>query len=135
MTWLARRRQLRAHTEQLRSVSVPRAVAAFLVAGLVVLSAIGVVLALALRQTATTQAIRDAATLTRLEATNVVGPVLLDEALVPGPAYDALDRVVRQRVLGQQIVRVQVWDATGPIGYSDATSLGGMRLPLATGAL
>ncbi len=130
MTWLSRRRQVRAHAEQLRSVSVPRAVAAFLVAGLVVLSAIGVVLALALRQTATAEAIRDALTLTSLEANNVVGPVLLDEALVPGPAYDALDRAVRQRVLGQQIVRVKIWDASGRIVYSDDASLVGERFPL-----
>ena len=132
MTWLAHRRQVRAHTEQLRSVSVPRAVAAFLVAGLIVLSAIGVVLALALRQTATTQAIQDSVTLTRLEADNVVGPVLLDEALVPGRAYDALNRVVRQRVLGQQIVRVKIWDASGRIVYSDDASLVGARFPLAS---
>lgn len=132
MTWLAHRRQVRAHTEQLRSVSVPRAVAAFLVAGLVVLSAIGVVLALALRQTATTEAIRDATTLTRLEANNVVGPVLLDEALVPGPAYDTLDRTVRQRVLGEEIVRVKIWDASGRIVYSDDAALVGMRFPLAS---
>jgi len=132
MTWLEHRKLVRAHTEQLRSVSVPRAVAAFLVAGLVVLSAIGIVLALALRQTATSQAIRDAATLTRLESSHVVGPVLLDEALVPGPAFDVLDRVVRNHVLGQQIVRVKIWDASGLIVYSDDTSLVGMRFPLAS---
>ena len=130
--WLTHRRQVRAHTEQLRSVSVPRAVATFLVAGLIVLSAIGAVLALALRQTATTEAIREASTLTNLVATDVVGPVLLDDALVPGPAHDALDQVVRQRVLGGQIVRVKVWDATGRIVYSDDTSLVGMRFPLAS---
>jgi len=130
MTWLAHQRQVRAHTEQLRSVSVPRAVATFLVAGLIVLSAIGVVLALALRQTATTDAIRDALTLTRLEANNVVGPVLLDEALVPGSAYDALNRVVRQRVLGEEIVRVKIWDASGRIVYSDDAALVGKRFPL-----
>ena len=130
MSWLSRRRQVRSDTEQLRSVSVSRAVATFLVAGLVVLSAIGVALALALRQTATDEAIRDARALTKYEANRVVGPVLLDDALVPGPAYDALDRVVRQQVLGDQIVRVKIWDATGRIVYSDDTSLVGMRFPL-----
>ncbi len=130
MSWLTHRRQVRAHTEQLRSVSVPRAVATFLVAGLVVLSAIGAVLALALRQTATTEAIREARTLTSLEAEQIVGPVLVDDALVPGPAYDTLDRVVRQRVLGDLIVRVKIWDATGRIVYSDDTSLVGMSFPL-----
>lgn len=132
MNWLTHRRQVRAHTDQSRSVSVPRAVATFLVAGLVVLSAIAVMLALALRQTATTQAIRDARALTNLMATDVVGPVLLDGAFVPGPAHDALDQVVRQRVLGDQIVRVKVWDATGRIVYSDDSALVGMRFPLAS---
>ena len=111
-------------------VSVPRAVGAFLVAGLVVLTAIGVVLALALRQTATEEAIRDARLLTDLAATSVVGPYLNDRALVPGPARDALDRVVRQRVLGTRVVRVKVWDASGRIVYSDDATLIGRRFPL-----
>jgi two-component system, NarL family, sensor kinase len=115
---------------RLRTVSVPKAVAAFLVAGLVVLTAVGVVLVLALRENATAQAIRDAATLTRLEATNVVGPVLGNDAFVPGPDHDALDHVVRHRVLGRQIVRVKIWDATGKVVYSDDTSVVGKRFPL-----
>jgi len=119
-----------ARNERLRSVSVPKAVAAFLVAGLVVLTAVGFVLALALRRTATDEAIREARMVTDLEAKSVVGQVLVDEALVPGPAYDALDRVVRQHVIGRQIVRVKVWDATGRIVYSDDSSLVGLRFPL-----
>jgi signal transduction histidine kinase len=109
---------------------VAKAVAAFLVAGLVVLSAIGVALALALRKTATDDAIREATLLTQLEATNVVGPVLNDKALVPGPANLLLDRVVRQHVLGDRIVRVKIWDATGRIVYSDDPTLVGKRFPL-----
>jgi two-component system, NarL family, sensor kinase len=116
-------------------VSVPRAVAAFLVAGLVVLSAIGVVLALALRQTATDEAIRDARLLTDLAATSVVGPYLNDQALVAGPGRDTLDRVVRQRVLGTHVVRVKVWDASGRIVYSDDATLIGKRFPLGAGEL
>jgi signal transduction histidine kinase len=127
---VAQRSQAITRTERLNTVSVPKAVAAFLVAGLVVLTAIGVVLALALRKTATDQAIRDASSLTRLEATDVVGQVLRDEALVKGPAYQALDRVVRQHVLGSRIVRVKIWDASGRIVYSDDASLVGKRFPL-----
>jgi two-component system, NarL family, sensor kinase len=119
-----------ARTDQLRSVSVPRAVAAFLVAGLVVLSAIGIVLALALRQTATTEAIHNARSLTAMMATAVVGPVLRDEAFVPGPNHDALDQAVRRLVLGNRIVRVKVWDATGRIVYSDDAALVGKSFPL-----
>jgi signal transduction histidine kinase len=115
----------------MRSVSVPKAVAAFLVAGLVVLSAIGIVLALALRQTATTKAVDDAGELTTLLATNVVGPVLRDEAFVPGPAHDALDLAVRRLLVSDRIVRVKVWNAAGRVVYSDDASLVGQSFPLA----
>jgi Signal transduction histidine kinase len=124
------RTQVPARTERLRTVSVPKAVAAFLVAGLFVLTAVGIVLALALRQTATAEAIRVARLVTSLEATSVVGQVLVDEALVPGPAYDKLDQVVRQHVISSQIVRIKVWDATGRIVYSDDRSLVGLRFAL-----
>ena len=97
---MSQRAEAMAETERLRTVSVPKAVAAFLVAGLVVLTSIGVALAIALRQTATTEAIREARALTTLEATGVVGPFLSDDAILPGPAYLALDRQVRQHVLG-----------------------------------
>lgn len=73
-------------------MSVGRAVAVFLLAGLVVLTVLGMVLALAQRQAATAEAIRDARTLTNLKAKDVVGPTLTSEALVPGPAQDELDR-------------------------------------------
>src|SRR5476649_1716693 len=45
----AQETQVLPRAERLRSVSVPKAVAAFLVAGLLVLTAVGLVLALALR--------------------------------------------------------------------------------------
>ena len=77
---------------------MPGAVAAFLVAGLVVLTVVGFVLALALRATATAEAIREALMVTNLEATAVVGPVLVDEAVRPGPAHETHDHVVRQRI-------------------------------------
>ena len=127
---MTQRTQVPARTERLRTVSVPKAVAAFLVAGLFVLTAVGIVLAVALRQTATTEAILQTRSLTSLEASSVVGPVLIDQALVPGSAQDALDRVVREYVLGTRVVRVKVWDATGRIVYSDDRSLVGLRFPL-----
>ena len=116
----------------LRSVSVGRAVATFLVAGLVVLGVVALLLSLAQRRTATAEAIRDARTVTNVEATDVVGPSLSDEALVAGtPAAAELDRIVRERVLGSRIVRVKIWDASGQIVYSDDQSLIGARFPLA----
>jgi signal transduction histidine kinase len=114
----------------LKTVSVPRAVGMFLLAGLVVLSAVGAVLAWAQHQAATAEAIRDARTLTNLEVSDVVGPLLSDAALRPGPEQDALDAVVQKRVLGTWIVRIKIWDATGRIVYSDDHKLIGQRFTL-----
>lgn len=114
----------------LRPVRVGRAVTTFLVTGLVVLSLIAVVLAVLERRQATAEAIRDARTLTNLEATDVVGPLLSDEALVAGEARDRLDEVVIGRVLGSHIVRVKIWDRTGTIRYSDDHALIGVRFGL-----
>jgi signal transduction histidine kinase len=113
-----------------RHSSVSAAVAGFLVAGLVVLLVVGFFLALAQRRTAVREAIRDARTLTEVEAQDVVGPVLTDAALTPGPAHDVLDRVVRERVLGPRVVRVKVWNESGTIVFSDDTALIGQRFGL-----
>jgi signal transduction histidine kinase len=111
-------------------VSVPRAVGVFLAAGLLVLSLVGAVLAWAEHRAATAEAIRDARSLTNLEASDVIGPRLTDAALRPGPAREALDAVVRDRVLGTWIVRLKIWDAAGRIVYSDDSSLIGQHFPL-----
>jgi signal transduction histidine kinase len=116
--------------QPLKVVSVPKAVAAFLVAGFVVLAVIAVVLAKAQQRNATAEAIRDARTLTNLEATDVVGPLLNVASLKPGREHDQLDAVVRERVLGSHIVRVKIWDATGRIVYSDDRALVGKRFEL-----
>jgi two-component system NarL family sensor kinase len=119
----------------LKVVSVPKAVAAFLLAGLVVLSVVALVLARAQQRSATAEAIRDARTLTNLEATDVVGPLLNDAALRAGAAQDRLDAVVRGRVLGSHIVRVKIWDASGTIVYSDDRALIGRRFELGSDEL
>ena len=114
-----------------RVVSAPRAVGVFLLAGFLVVVVVGAVLAWAQHQAATAEAIRDARTLTNLEASDVVGPLVTDAALTPGPAQDALDEVVRGRVLGSRIVRVKIWDSSGRIVYSDDRTLVGRQFPLA----
>jgi two-component system NarL family sensor kinase len=114
----------------LRPVRVGSAVTFFLLTGLVVLAAVAAVLAVSQHRQATAEAIRDARTLTNLEATDVIGPLLTDEALDAGPARDRLDEVVRDRVLGSHIVRVKVWDRTGTIRYSDDHSLIGVHFGL-----
>jgi signal transduction histidine kinase len=114
----------------LKVVSVPKAVAAFLIAGFVALAVLALVLAKAQQRNATAEAIRDARTLTNLEATDVVGPLLNDAALKPGRSHDLLDQVVRDRVLGSHIVRVKIWDASSTIVYSDDRALVGKKFAL-----
>jgi signal transduction histidine kinase len=114
----------------LKVVSVPKAVAAFLLAGLLVLVVLALVLARAQQRMATAEAIRDARTLTNLEASDVIGPLLTDAALRPGPEQRALDAVVHERVLGSHIVRVKIWNAAGTILYSDDAALIGKTFTL-----
>lgn len=117
----------------LRPISVFRAVASFLLAGLVVWCAVAVLLAWSERRNATAEAVREARTLTAVEAHAVVGPALTDQALVPGtPAAAALDQIVRSRVLGARIVRLKIWQASGRIVYSDDRRLIGAQFPLAS---
>jgi two-component system, NarL family, sensor kinase len=116
--------------QPLKAVSVSRAVAVFVLVGLLVVSVVGALLAWAQHRTATAEAIRDARTLTNLEASDVIGPLLTDAALRPGPAQDALDAVVRGRVLGTHIVRVKIWDGTAHILYSDDRTLIGKHFDL-----
>jgi signal transduction histidine kinase len=77
------------------------------------------------------EAVNDAAHTTNLLALAVVQPVLQD-ALLTGDAaaYDALDRVVRERVLPNGIVRVKLWAPDGRIVYADETRLVGQRFTL-----
>lgn len=112
------------------TVSVGRAVSAYLVAGLVVLSATGAVLAELQRRQAVTEAVRDARSLTSVMAHAVVAPELTDAMLSAGKPRDALDTLVRERVLGQAIVRVKLWDARGRIVYSDDTTAVDRVFPL-----
>ena len=114
----------------LAPVSVARAVAVFLLAGLVAVLGLTAVLCYAQQRVAVSEAVRDARTLTNLEAHDVVGPLLTDEALSPGTAYERLDRVVQDRVLGSLIVRVKIWDETGRIVYSDDDGLVGQQFAL-----
>jgi two-component system, NarL family, sensor kinase len=114
--------------------SPARAVAVFLAAGLLVLTAVGVVLAMVQHHQAEDEAIRDARMLTETQASFLV-PFLGDEALVPGDDQDVLDRVIRRRVLGERIVEVRIWREDGTIVYSDDTDLIGQQFELSTDEL
>ena len=92
--------------------SVARPVAAFVLSGLAALALVTVLGAFAVDRLATEEAVRDARGLAAIMATGIVEPAI-PEGLVAGDAaaVDALDAVVRARVLDDSIVRVKVWDA------------------------
>lgn len=102
-------------------------IVAALVIGLV--AAGGVVVA---RRTAEREAVNGAAQATDLLADAVVQPALTDVLLsaTPQAALTALDRIVRQQVLGHSVVRVKLWTPQGRIVYSDEPRLIGRRFAL-----
>lgn len=107
-----------------------RAVAAFLAAGLLAVGLIAVVVVVVQRQASVREAVREARTLTSVEALDVVGPNLTDGALRPGLAQDRLDQLVRSRVLGGGVVRVKIWGMDGTVLYSDDPGVIGHRFTL-----
>src|SRR4051794_16774694 len=98
------------------------------VAALAVFVAVVVGASFAASRLAEREAVNDAAHTTNLLALAVVQPVLQD-ALLTGDAaaYDALDKVVRERVLPNGIVRVKLWAPDGRIVYADETRLVGQH--------
>lgn len=90
----------------------------------------GVGLALAQRHAALQETVRDAEVTTSLLATWVVQPAL---PLTPQRSFDAdqaLDRVIRARVLGDSITRVDIVDESGLVVYATDARLVGQRVKL-----
>ena len=100
-------------------------------AAAVVLVLVAVLGLTASRRIAEQEAVNDAARRTDLIADAVVQPVLQDGLVTSEPAaVAALDTAVRDSVLGDEVVRVKVWDADGRIVYSDDGRLVGRVFPL-----
>lgn len=108
-----------------------RPVAQFALAGLAVLAVFGAAAVLALRSLAHDEAVRDARQFAALAGQGIVEPTL-EPLLLEGDraAIDAVDRIVNERVLGERVVRVKLWDTDGQIIYSDEPRLIGSRFPL-----
>lgn len=103
----------------------------FALSGLLAFTVVAIVGVGLLRTTARTEALRDAKNETRLAGEGIVQPVMTDAALDGDPAaLRKLDRVVRQRVLQDPVVRVKIWSPSGTILYSDEPRLIGERYPL-----
>jgi two-component system, NarL family, sensor kinase len=111
--------------------SVSGAVGRFALAGLIAFAVVGLVSFLILRDVGTSEALKNARNLTQIVGRGIVEPNLT-EGLVQGrPAAVArFDRVVRERVLRDPIVRVKLWTPAGRVVYSDDKALVGRRFKL-----
>ena len=107
------------------------AVLQFAVVGLLALAIVAITTAIASRRVGEREAIANARTATVLKAQNVVAPAISEGLRRGDPAALArVDRVVREEVLDDSVVRVKLWDADGRIVYSDAPDLIGTRYAL-----
>jgi two-component system NarL family sensor kinase len=106
-------------------------VARFIAAGLLAACVIGAGTFIVVSRDAETQAVGHAKDITQVEARAIVQPVLSDPMLRgDATALGGLDSLVRQRILGGDIVRVKLWKADGTIIYSDEPRLVGQRYTL-----
>jgi two-component system, NarL family, sensor kinase len=95
---------------------------------LILVAAIG---AVALKHLATGEALADARSVTLAFSHGVLRRDVTPAVMRGDPAaLRALDRTVRESVLGHPIVRVKVWTPQGRIIYSDAQALIGRTFPL-----
>ena len=109
-----------------------RPVAQFALAGIVVLAVFGVAAVLVLRSLAGDEG-RCATHVSwrELAGQGIVEPTVVPSLLEGNPAaVAAVDRAVNERVLGERVVRVKLWDADGRVVYSDEPRLIGARFPL-----
>jgi two-component system, NarL family, sensor kinase len=108
-----------------RDPSQTRMFARFALSGLMAMVVIAGAAFVIVRRSATSDAITQAKGLTQLAGRGIVKPVITPAVLRGDPAALAnLDRVVRQRILNRSpIVRVKIWDGSGRVIYSDASSI------------
>lgn len=95
------------------------------------LASVAIVGGYALRRAGVAEAVRQAEQLATVETRTAIAPMVTD-ALGRGDAaaVAAFDRFVKERLLGDRVVRVKLWDAAGQIRYADDPRLIGKRFPL-----
>jgi len=100
------------------------------VTALVVLGLVLAATSVAASRLAEREAVNDAANTANVLA-GVVQPAITDGLLAGDPAaYQAFDKVIRDSVLPNRIVRVKLWTADGMVVYADEQRLVGQRFPL-----
>ncbi|MFG6445840.1 sensor histidine kinase [Microbacterium sp. P07] len=109
-----------------------RAVLLRLVAGLVaVLIAIGVLASFGAQWLAEREAVNDAANVTDVLADAVIRPALTIGLADGDPeSVSAFDRIIRDQVLGDSVVRVKIWNPQGRVLYADEPELIGRSFEL-----
>ncbi|MEA2445088.1 MAG: two-component system, NarL family, sensor kinase, partial [Thermoleophilales bacterium] len=113
------------------SNSIAGAVMQFAITGTVAVLLLGFVAVELLRNTGTSEAIRDAKRVARLAGDGIVAPNVTPALERGDPrAIAAMDQMIRRGVLSDSVVRVKLWDARGRILYSDEHRLIGSRYPL-----
>jgi two-component system NarL family sensor kinase len=121
----------RLHIDRSEAPSLPRAVAQFAITGLVALVLFLVGAVLVFQSLGRSEALRNARQFAVVTGQGIVEPTLRDGVLSAEPeALGQLDRVVQERVLGERVVRVKIWDVDGRILYSDEPRLIGERFLL-----
>jgi signal transduction histidine kinase len=126
-----RRGVARSWSRRGRETSIAGAVARFAITGLAGLGLLTFVAIQLLSSRGTSEAIRDAESLTQLAGRGVAAPYLTPALLTEQPAaIRALDHTVRTRLLTGPVVRVKIWNGQGQILYSDEPRLIGTRYQL-----
>src|SRR3954470_8258862 len=108
-----------------------RALAQFIVSGLVAVALLGLAAVAIMRKSGTDEAIREAKQVTRLAGDGVVGPRVTGGLMAGDPAaIRQMDRIVQGSVVKGSVVRVKIWRPDGTIVYSDEHRLIGDRFGL-----
>lgn len=115
--------------------SITRVVVVYMLVALGAFVLCGVGLALAQRQAALEEAVRDAEATTALLASRVVQPALPPTPLEPGAVDETLDRVLREQVLVAPVEQVRVVDEKGLVLLATDPALVGERVVLTAGEL
>lgn len=111
--------------------SVRAAVLPFSLAGLIALAVLALGGTYVLHAQSTGEAVRDARMVTEAIGRGVIAPNLNDGLLTGDSAAIAdLDRVVRNNVLSNDIVRLRIWSLDGRIVYSDTSAMIGRQFEL-----
>ncbi len=114
-----------------KPVSVAGLVARFTAAGLVVMIALAIGIAVLARQAGTEKAIESAEQVSWVTARGIAEPRLTPQVLAGDPdALTAFNEAMQTYVLRGSLVRVKVWTADGKIVYSDEPRLIGQTFPL-----